>query len=123
MTLHRLKPIEVTDEDLTREIERLVRDVAQLFGNELIKVIQFGSSLGGAVAMHQYSDVDLCVVLEPSASHKSYFGQLPISKLVPVDWILVHKDEFEEKANKRHGVFHLVNSDGRIVWDRSYGKI
>jgi predicted nucleotidyltransferase len=123
VTLHRLKSIDITEENLSHEIERLVREAVLIFGEALVKIVQFGSSLGGVVAMHQYSDIDLCVILEPTTSHKSYFGRLPVSTLIPVDWILVNKDEFDEKAAKRHGVFHLVNSDGRIVWDRSYGKI
>ncbi len=123
MTLHRLKPIEVKNEDLAVEVERLVQEIVRLIGGDLIKVIQFGSSLGGTAAMHQYSDVDLCVVMVPTASPKSYFGKLPISKLIPVDWILVNKDEFDEKSAKRHGVFHLVNTDGKILWDNANGKI
>ena len=73
--------------------------------------------------MHQYSDIDLCVVLEPGTMHKPYFGRLPVSTLVPVDWILVNQDEFDDKSKKRHGVYHIINSEGRIVWDRIHGKI
>lgn len=123
LTLHRLKPMTITDKDLRTEVDRLVSDVVLILGDDLLKVIQFGSSLGGVSAMHQDSDIDLCLVLKSGTSHRAFYGKLPISKSIAVDWILVNEDEFIEKSVKRHGVFHLVNCDGKVVWEKSNGKI
>ena len=123
MSMHRLKATEISENELAQEIKRLVQEAEKLFGQSLCKVVQFGSSLGGASSMHLYSDIDLCVILKSGTSHKDYYGRLPISTLIPVDWILANKDEFEEKSLRRHGVFHLINCEGKTLLDKSHGKI
>jgi hypothetical protein len=62
--------------------------------------------------MHQHSDIDLCAVVNAGVDIKPLYGTLPISKIFPVDWIVAHLDDFDQKVKHKHGVFYIAATDG-----------
>lgn len=113
MVLHRLQPTLLSQHALDQEINHLLKQLQTLLGESLQEVYLFGSAAKGVQAMHLYSDLDFCIVVSNDVNIKDIYGKLPISKIVPIDWIIVNKFEFDEKAGQGHGVYSLVFQEGR----------
>jgi predicted nucleotidyltransferase len=123
LALHRLRPSTISDEAIAQELAQLVSSLKAVIGDRLVKVIQFGSSTKGSQSMHQYSDADLCIVVKNETDVKGFYGKLPSSKLLPIDWLIVCQDEFDDHVRKQHGVYHIANEEGRILWNVDHDKV
>lgn len=113
MFFHKLKRFHLDQSTLDLEVIRLVQSLRDQLGPRLVDVYIFGSASKGVEAMHQYSDVDLCLVVFDDTPIKELYGKLPRSTIVPVDWLIVTKSEFEDKYTRKHGVYHLIAAEGR----------
>lgn len=112
MSLHRLKPIDQTQKILDQEITNLVTALRQQLNSSLVQVYLFGSASRGISHMHLHSDIDLCAVINTGVETKPLYGTLPLSKIFPVDWIVVNQDDFDQKVKHKHGVFYVAAMDG-----------
>lgn len=77
------------------------------------EIFLFGSAAKGVQAIHLYSDVDFCVVVSQDVIVKDLFGKMPVSKIIPLDWIIVNRINFDDQVAKGHGVYSLVFQEGR----------
>lgn len=98
---------------LDAEIAELISQLQSCLGSSLIDVYLFGSAARGVATMHPNSDIDLCVVVDASVNIKDLYGKLPISKQVPVDWIIVSQADFDAKVAQKHGVYAVIAQEGR----------
>ncbi len=112
MVLHRLQPSPLDQQALDLEISLLLKQLQTLLNESLQEVFLFGSAGKGVQEMHLFSDVDFCVVVSDAVKVKDLYGKMPISKIVPVDWIIVNKSDFDKKVGQGHGVYALVFQEG-----------
>lgn len=116
--LHRLKTFAMSQMALDAEIAELISQLQSCLGSSLIDVYLFGSAARSVATMHPNSDIDLCVVVDASVNIKDLYGKLPISKQVPVDWIIVSQADFDAKVAQKHGVYaviHKRDADSRCI--------
>jgi predicted nucleotidyltransferase len=114
--LHRLKSNKRTEQELADEIGLLLSDLKKVAADDILQVYLFGSASSGASAMHQYSDIDLCVIVRDEVDLKIFRRKVPVSQRIPVDWIIVHEAEFSEKSGTNSGVFSVIAREGRLLW-------
>lgn len=114
---HKLKSSSLTQEALAAEISHILA-LLRLSGElEIYRVYLFGSAAQGVGAMHQYSDIDLCVVLRNHVDLKKFRSKVPISRDIPIDWVVVLQSDFEAYARQNHGIFAKIARDGKILFE------
>jgi predicted nucleotidyltransferase len=114
--LYRLKSNESSEQDLVDEIGFLINELKNMALDEIRQVYIFGSASLGVSAMHQYSDIDLCIIVGDKFDLKKFRRKVPVSRKIPVDWIIVHETEFAEKSRANSGIYAVIAREGKSLW-------
>jgi len=104
-------------EVLAAEINDLLDRLIPVARHDIKRIYLFGSAAKGISAMHQYSDIDLCVVLRDSVDIKNFRRKIPVSRNIPVDWIIVNEREFQEKSRGVVGTYSQVVNEGKVLFE------
>ena len=114
--LYRLKSNESTEQELAEEISFLISALKKIAPDDICQVYIFGSASLGVSAMHQYSDIDLCLIVRNDLDLKIFRRKVPVSRKIPVDWIIIHEAEFTEKSRASSGVYAVIAREGKSLW-------
>lgn len=114
---HKLKSSTITPEALAAELNYVLTNLKLSAGEDLYRIYLFGSAAKGISAMHQYSDIDLCVVLRDKVDLKMFRRKVPISRGIPIDWIIVLQSDFEASSRHDHGIYAKIDREGKILFE------
>jgi predicted nucleotidyltransferase len=110
-----IKTLKETFED---RLQIILDTILENVDHELIKKIYlFGSYAYGKP--NKNSDIDICVVVADDADITETYMKFAVplfdKGIVPVDKLMYHKSEFEEKKDKQ-GIVNTIITKGRLLY-------
>lgn len=101
--------------------ENKIKDIAERIAAEIKprRIVLFGSQASGNTGVN--SDIDLCIIEDSVANKNEEFirvRHLLKDIIMPMDIIILNKDEFEKRKDIWGTVQYEIDKKGIIVYER-----
>jgi len=100
---------------IKEEIKNIVIKITEK--NSVVKIILFGSYAYGSP--NENSDIDLCVISKLTKRKIEVMQDLRKSlrgSLLPIDILVYDKTEFEDRANSKTSMEHIIEQKGIVLY-------